>query len=317
MKEQYATALENQILKLHRAGLGKKKIAAQLGVTEWKVRSVVRTYITDQSLSYRKQQKNTGHLPLSKVKMAPREKPTKAIILSDIHIPHHDSEALAIAIEYTKNKKADHIVLAGDIMDCYQISSYTKDPGRIETFQDELEQTRSFVKLLRKEFPKAKIDYLSGNHEHRLERQILDKIPQLALVDCIEIPALLKLDELDIKYYDTNQHICLGELEVIHGNMVRSGSGASAKAHHNKTGGSVLHGHVHRLGTYYKTNRWGVHVAIENGHLASLDVDYVDRPDWQQGFTEVDYFEDGRFSFRQHKIDNGCLIVDGQVYTAF
>lgn len=315
MNDKYATAIENQIIKLYKTGLGKKKIAAQLGVTEWKVRSVVRYFITDQALSYKKQQKDSGSLPLSKVKKVAKEKPTKAIILSDIHIPYHDVEALALALEYTKDKKPDHIVLAGDIMDCYQISSYIKDPGRIETFQDELEQTRSFMQLLRKTFPKARIDYLEGNHEHRLEKQILDKLPQLALVDCIEIPALLKLDSLNITYYDSSQHICLGELEVIHGNMVRSGSGASAKAHHMKTGGSVLHGHVHRLGTFYKTNRWGVHVAIENGHLASLEVDYVDRPDWQQGFTEVDYFEDGRFSFRQHKIDNGCLIVDGQLYT--
>ena len=144
----------------------------------------------------------------------------------------------------------------------------------------------------------------------------MDKAEALSALQCLALDDLLGLKELGIEFIDTKSRVLLGDLEIIHGTVVRRHSGASAKAHHDSSGGSVLIGHVHRLGTFYHSNRWGTHVAIENGYLARNDFDYTDRPNWQQGFTCVEYQKDGEFTVRQHMIQEGVMYVDGIKYEA-
>lgn len=309
------TAIDNQILNQHAKGLGRRKIAAALGVSEWKVRCVVRDATTAYLQPNTKLQKTGNRFRVKKVKKT-KSNANKAIILSDIHIPFHDKVALGLAMEYMKDAAPTEIVLNGDIIDFYGASSYRKDPTRIETLQDEINETYDFLRTLRSQHEKAKIYYVQGNHENRLARFILDKAPELYSLHCLSMDELFKLSELDITYVDESSQVVLGDLEIIHGTICRSKSAFSAKAHHDKTGGSVLIGHVHRLGTFYHTNRWGTHISVENGYLGSTDFDYVNKPDWQQGFTEVSYMEDGRFTVRQHHINNGTLIVDDVVYSA-
>ncbi|MHA2063497.1 MAG: metallophosphoesterase [Candidatus Thorarchaeota archaeon] len=309
------TAVEEKIISLYKQRVSRSTIARSVGVSEWRVRCVTRDYITTTIVKGEVQQKNTGKLRVAKVKKA-KTGLSKAAILNDIHIPYHCQKGLAVAMEYLKDYKPRTIILNGDIIDCYSVSSHRKDPIRLHTFQDEVNETKDFLATLRKQHPSAFIFFVKGNHEDRIERFILDKAPEITSLDCLSIDKLLELEKFKITFIDEKQHVVLGDLEVTHGRVVRKWSGQSAKAHHEKTGGSVLHGHVHRLGTFYHTNRWGTHVSAENGHLTRTDFDYVDHPDWQQGFTTVEYYEDGRFSLRQHPIMAGCLIVDGTTYTA-
>lgn len=308
------TAIDDQILALHSKGLGRRKIANRLGVSEWKIRCVIRDQTTSFLRTTRNLQKTGNTFRVKKVKKE-KAKARTAIILSDIHIPFHCKSALALAMAYTEDKKPDDIVLNGDIVDFYGASSYRKDPTRLETLQDEINETYDFLKTLRSRHAAAKIYYVQGNHENRLARFILDKAPELYSLHCLSMDELFKLSDLDIEYIDESSQVNLGDLEIIHGTICRAKSAFSAKAHHDKTGGSVLIGHVHRLGTHYHTNRWGTHVAIENGYLGRSDFDYVNKPDWQQGFTEIEYYEDGRFTVRQHRIHDGTLTVDGVVYS--
>ena len=55
-------------------------------------------------------------------------------ILSDIHIPYHDLDALNIALNEFKRVKVDTIVLNGDIIDCYNLSRWEKDPNQRKQF---------------------------------------------------------------------------------------------------------------------------------------------------------------------------------------
>ena len=58
-------------------------------------------------------------------------------------------------------------------------------------------------------------------------------------------------------------------------------------------------GHTHRLGIYYRRNRGGVHAAYENGCLCSLEPEYAQYPDWQQGFSVVHVDKGGFFNVQQ------------------
>ena len=108
-------------------------------------------------------------------------KTQRVIVLNDIHIPYHDQKSLAIALAYMKDNKPDVIILNGDIIDCYSVSSYRKDPARLQTFQDEINETKAFLAYLRETFKKARIYYTMGNHEKRIEKQIMDKLGKVWL----------------------------------------------------------------------------------------------------------------------------------------
>lgn len=305
---------DNKIIDLYRKGLSRKIIAKNLGISEWKVRCAIRQQHTKTIKA--KEFKTQDDIRLDKVSISKNNTLKKAIVLSDIHVPYHDQAALSVALAYTKEYCPDIIILNGDIIDFYGASSYRQDPIRIDTLQDELTEGKALLKKIRAEHPNAEIFYIEGNHETRLKRFLLDKAPALACLSCLSFDELVGLKEFDIKFIDYGQSIQLGDLEVTHGEIVRKGAGMSAKAHADKSGASILIGHTHRVGVICRTNKWGTHVAIENGHLGRNDFEYVNNPDWQHGFTQVEYFDDGRFFTRSHIINNGSLVVDGVTYEA-
>ena len=305
-------SIQNRIIELKKKGLSRSAIAEKLRCTEWKVRTTWRSHVTDDVNAL-----EPTH-PKFKFRIAPTRKKgvklQRVVVLSDIHIPFHDQSALGAVMAYLEDLQPDGIVLAGDIIDCLAISSYRKDPARIHTFQDELNETQAFLALLRDTCPKAWIKYMMGNHEDRLERTVLDRIPEIACMDDLSWENLLRMDQFGIEVVPESQHLFLGDLLVTHGEVVRKHAGYTAKAHREKYGCSVLVGHVHRLAAVAHTNHYGTHYSIENGYLARPQMGYVKDPDWQQGFTEIHYADSGAFYFRLHAIRSGKLVVDGTEY---
>ena len=52
------------------------------------------------------------------------------LVLSDVHIPYHDEDALTTALEWGLNNDVNTIILNGDIMDCYPVSSFVRSEER-------------------------------------------------------------------------------------------------------------------------------------------------------------------------------------------
>ena len=98
---------------------------------------------------------------------------------------------------------------------------------------------------------------------------------------------------------------------VTHGDLVLKHSGQSAKAHFEKYGTSILHGHTHRLGIYYKRDVRGIHAAYENGCLCRLDPEYAIHPNWHHGFSMVQVEEGGFFYVEQIPILNRKTLFYG------
>ena len=88
----------------------------------------------------------------------------KVLILSDVHLPYHNIEALTVALDYGKKEQPDAILLNGDILDCHKLSRFVKDPKKRD-FASELASFKDFFAILQKTFPKAKVYYKLGNHE--------------------------------------------------------------------------------------------------------------------------------------------------------
>lgn len=229
------------------------------------------------------------------------------VVLSDIHFPYHDKKALKAVYTFLKEIEVKEIILNGDILDMYDVSQFDKDPERINSLQKELNLCYDFFSTLRKLQPAAKITYIKGNHSFRLERYLM-KHPELYSLDALKLPNLLRLADFNIGYEDKAYQ--LGSLKIIHGSVVRKFSAYSAHAEMDKNDCSGISGHVHRLGCYYKQTPTRYLAWYESGCLCDINPEYVDNPNWQQGFL-YGYIDKDSFAVTP------IPIVDGKIKCAF
>lgn len=290
-------------------GQAQKSVARELGVTEWRVRCVVRSEVT--RLVIKRDQVQVRLHTVRTAKVASE----RCLVLSDIHIPYHDQSALAVALVFARAWQPTVIVLNGDILDAHEISSHPKDKHNVITFQDEVNETRQFLRCLRRDHRKARICYTMGNHENRIERYLTQHAPELSSVTTLALDELLDLKALGIEFVDSRCKVQIGPFEIFHGSIIRKDAGNSVRGHMTRRGGSVAMGHTHRMGIVARADRHGVHWGIENGHLSDPDPTWAHDPDWQQGFSCIEVGE-GVVSIRQHHIHHGRLLVDGRIYSA-
>jgi predicted phosphodiesterase len=138
------------------------------------------------------------------------------LLLSDIHVPYHNIQALTLALKYGLEHEVNTILLNGDIIDFYAISRFEKDP-RKRNFGHEVLMTRQFLATLRKLFPNAAIYYKCGNHDVRYDHYIMRNAPDLLGMDEFNFESLMKLDELNITFIPDKQIIHAGNLTILHG----------------------------------------------------------------------------------------------------
>lgn len=218
------------------------------------------------------------------------KKKQRIIQINDLHIPFHDKRTLEVFYKFLSDVRVDQLVIAGDLLDFYELSTFDKDPKRKFTIQDEIDQCYEVLKELKNYCPE--IHFIKGNHEDRL-RRFLWKNPSLASIKVLELPKLLNLDSLDVEYHNFD-YIFRG-FRFTHGLIVRQESGASAKAELLKYGSSMSSGHTHRLGMFIKTDARGTIGAYEAGCMCELTPEYIQgTPNWQQGFLVFD-FDNDRF----------------------
>lgn len=235
------------------------------------------------------------------------------VVMNDLQIPFQDKAAVALVLDFVADLKPFGVVLNGDIVDCYALSTFDKDPLTPATLAREIAESST---LLARLAPHTKTRvWLGGNHEDRLRRFLWAKAPMFAGLGDLEFPALFHLADHGFEWHPYGHIIHLGKLAVTHGDIVRRHSGDSARAHYDKYGQSVLVGHTHRLGAYYHSNLAGMHGAWENGCLCSLTPEYAQHPDWQHGFAVVHVESTGQFQVELIPvIKSQSLIYGGQRY---
>lgn len=164
----------------------------------------------------------------------------KFIVLSDIHFPYQDDKALKAVYKFLEQHPVDTIILNGDILDFYDVSSFDKDPSRINSLQKEIDMANKFFSQLRKRHS-GRIIFIGGNHDaDRLERY-LKKHPELYSLNALKIDRILNLNEYGIDFY--RDEFRLGSLKIIHGDMVRKFSAYTARGELEKHDTSGISGH--------------------------------------------------------------------------
>jgi hypothetical protein len=81
------------------------------------------------------------------------------LLISDLHIPYHNVEAITLAIEYGQKANINTVFINGDLMDFHQLSRFMKDPKK-RSVKHEFDTTKAFLVSLREAFPVAEIYWL-------------------------------------------------------------------------------------------------------------------------------------------------------------
>ncbi len=221
------------------------------------------------------------------------------LFCSDVHIPYHDPFAWGLFKDAARALSPEIIVLGGDFVDFYSISRFDTDPERLLSMQEELDQARRELGSLRELCPNASIVFRKGNHEMRLQKKLWRKSPEFSQLRALRLEELLGFKELGVEYREEDM-FRVGDLNHIHGDELAGGSLYPARNLWGKAPGNMLFGHYHKMQAHFQRHSSGkVTGSWANGCLCSLRPDYHILPQWQQGFTLVDYLPSGLFFVSQ------------------
>ncbi len=233
--------------------------------------------------------------------------PYRALLLSDIHLPYHNKQALQRAIKYGKDARANMVILNGDALDFFAISFWEKDP-RERKFSMEIEMGKLLFEVFREEFPRARIIFKLGNHEERYERYLRVKAPELLGIADFQLDNMLGLSKMGVELVEDKRPIRLGTLNVIHGHEFRFMPNIvnPARSLYLKARAYATCGHFHQSSNHTdKTIEQRVLSTWSAGCLCDLHPEYLPLNNWCHGFQFVEVDADGKFNMANKIIRSG------------
>jgi hypothetical protein len=258
-------------------------------------------------------------------KSVSQEEYDHVVVISDTQWPYEDTDAERALQEYVHDTQPQKLVHIGDAADFYSLARFLKGvrPSKRLYLEEEIAYTRAKFKEWADLAPNAEKYVILGNHDERLSRYLETNANELFdLVDDVldygTITGATAAGWTVVGPYGEGMWLGKpGGLWATHGQYARSSSGASAKAHVEVYGHSVIHGHTHRLGSYFKHTNLGTFVGIEVGTLASR----TKTPraaavvDWQYGFGDVWVSRtSARFFAAPVAIVDGGFVLGGKKY---
>ena len=208
------------------------------------------------------------HLHTPKARAITPSKPTRRgkddivrVIIPDTHGAKVDEAALAACLGDVKALDPDEIILLGDHVDCggflaqHHVMGFVAESSY--TYEADIAATNAFLDALQAAAPRAKIEYIEGNHERRIEQwaitQTLRNSKDAEYLRRAFAPEfLLRLKERGIPYY--RQAECYDGLSLS-GTIKRGkcyfthGSSTSKQATTTMLqsfAGNIVFGHTHR-----------------------------------------------------------------------
>lgn len=233
------------------------------------------------------------------------------LLLSDLHIPYHDIEAITIALDYGVKNNINTVFINGDLIDNHKVSRFQSDPSKRDP-KEEFAATKDFLKTLRKTFPTASIYWLKGNHCIRWERYLLEKVKEIWDDPYFHLEQRLALNDEKVILLDDKVLVKIGKLSVTHGHHIFKGvfsPVSPARGAYMRAKQSVIVGHLHRASHHPEIDLDGnVISAWSTGCLCELRPDYSPLvSNSQHGFAHIIVEKDGDYTVKNYQIIKGKL----------
>lgn len=208
------------------------------------------------------------HLHTHKVRPVTPAKPTRRakedivrVIIPDTHGAKVDKGALAACLGDIKALDPDEVILLGDHVDCGGFLAQHHTLGYVAesayTYESDIAAANAFLDALQAAAPRAKIEYIEGNHERRIETWSLTQTLRNSrdaeyLRRAFAPEFLLNLAERGIPYYRQGEFyddlpipgtIRRGKCYFTHGS---STSKQATTTMLTNFAGNIVFGHTHR-----------------------------------------------------------------------
>jgi predicted phosphodiesterase len=234
------------------------------------------------------------------------------LVISDIHAPYQDNQALTLALEYGYDQKVNTIVINGDLIDFQKISRFTPSPKSVDT-QTELDIAKNVLRCIRDVSPYAKIVWLEGNHDRRYQDYVWAKAEQLAGDPHYLLSTRLDLDNMRIEFVDQCRKLKAGKLSIMHGHMIMRGAFtpvSPALGVYRKQKCNTMIGHVHQASEHTEGDGNGdITTCWSTGCLTTLHPEYDPfNTKHGQGFALVHTKPNGIFEVHNKRIYNNKIL---------
>lgn len=234
---------------------------------------------------------------------------TKILILSDIHIPYHDIDALTAILDYVQEQEIEAVLLNGDILDFYGLSRFVRDP-KARSVADELCMLEVFYASLQEHLP-VPVYYKMGNHEERYDHFLFMKAAEIIGVEEFGLDAVITRRMPGVRIIKDKRIVKFGHLSIIHGHEYASGIFQSvnvARGLFLKSKVSSLQGHAHQVSEHTETDLHGkITTTWSVGCLCDLHPDYAKLNKWSQGFAIAQRNGDD-FHVKNYRIHQGQIL---------
>jgi hypothetical protein len=246
------------------------------------------------------------------------------VIAHDLHYPAYSKPTWNALMEFIKDVKPAGFIFGGDQFDNNEISHFTKGKPiyreRASYQRNTTGFTREILEPLERSLGDAERTWIIGNHD-RFEHDLIEEQPELEGI--IERPELLKLTERGWTVVPLGHAHKLGELNVIHGEIL-TGIGNQAGAFPAKKAieiyaSNVLAGHTHAPQSFTKISPVDVkkkYMAWIAPILGATNPSYLrNRPTaWLNGFTIVELRDKGLFNLYPVIVIDGKFGYGGKEY---
>jgi predicted phosphodiesterase len=197
--------------------------------------------------------------------VAPKKKRTKddfvRVVCSDLHGSQMDRPAVEAFLADLRTWDADEIILNGDMVECggflaaYHTLGYVAQTAY--NYQDDIAAANWFLDEIAKAAPRARILFIEGNHDQRIEKWAVDQTIRNGrdagfLSDLLAPRTLLRLTERGIDYFERSKShepglppgwIKRGKCFFVH---ELSGGKNAARSSLMRTAGNVVYAHTHQ-----------------------------------------------------------------------
>lgn len=224
------------------------------------------------------------------------------VIIPDSHGCYIDQAAAAALIADLKILKPSSIIMLGDHLDCGGFLAQHHTMGFVAeceyTFEDDCNAANQFLDEIVRAVPFARMDYMEGNHERRIEKFIVTatlakKAEATFLKQHISTKIVLNLDKRGINFY--SQGVFYDDLRIpatirrdgcyfTHGEFTSKNAAAQHLAKYNS---NIWYAHTHRMDMATKrTVKDGLIGAWNPGCLCKIQPLWMhtNLTDWSHGY---------------------------------